>query len=237
MNRKEVDIPVDLRAALLGEEIVQHVGSDVEQGTKPTSLLSSLLSSRASEIAAMDEDELVKEIRSINEKLWGRNPRQYECRVVNGSYTVIKNVEKDLKFRRLGSMVQEEEEEAGPQRATQKIETVFSASICYKAYVKLARLLCSGSEPIQKESKVIADGINLSLKPGKMYLVLGLPGSGKSTLLKMIANTLPQDKTHVIGGDVSVNGMSASDKDVVWTVSVFSRQISRRVRSSRIDAW
>lgn len=220
------------------------MGSDVEEGPKPDSLLTSLVSSRASEIAAMDEDELVKEIRSITEKLWGRNPRQYECRVVNGSYTVIKDVEKDLEFPRLGSMPRGaaklsgtghpgsgedsnvEEEEAGPQRATQRIETVVSASLCYRVLGMLTRCLCVRGEAMKKESKVIAEGINLCLKPGKMYLVLGLPGSGKSTLLKMIANTLPQDDKHVLGGEVSVNGMSTTDKNIVWSVSV-SRRHSR----------
>jgi ABC-type multidrug transport system fused ATPase/permease subunit len=219
------------------------MGSDVEVGSKPNSLLTSLLSSRASEIAAMDEDQLVKEIRSINEKLWGRNPRQYECRVVGGSYTVIKDVEKDLEFPRLGSTPRgaakrsgtdhpgdgedrvEEEEEAGPQRATQRIETVFSAGLFYRVVGRLARCLCTGGEATKKESKVIAEGINLCLKPGKMYLVLGLPGSGKSTLLKMIANTLPQDDKHVLGGEVSVNGMSTSDKNIVWSVSALRHHV------------
>ena len=83
---------------------------------------------------------------------------------------------------------------------------------------------------MKKESKVIAEGINLCLKPGKMYLVLGLPGSGKSTLLKMIANTLPQDDKHVLGGEVSVNGMSKSDKNIVWSVSVLRHHVWPCVR-------
>jgi ABC-type multidrug transport system ATPase subunit len=70
-----------------------------------------------------------------------------------------------------------------------------------------------------KRPEVIAEGMNLCLDPGKLYLVLGLPGSGKSTLLKMIANTLPQDDKHVVGGKLLVNGMSPSDKGVVWAVS------------------
>ncbi len=235
LSRKEIDIPADLRAALLGEEIVKHMGSDVEEGSKPSSHLASLLSSRASDVAAMDEDELVKEIRSISQKLWGKTPRQYECRVINGSYTVTTYVEDDLTFPRVRRMATEaaklggrgepenregglEEEALGPQRATQRIETVFSASLLYRVLNRLARL--TGGKPMKEEMKVIAEGINLCLKPGKMYLVLGLPGSGKSTLLKMIANTVPQDDKHVLGGEVFVNGMSSSEKKIVWSVSV-----------------
>lgn len=256
MSRKEVDIPTDLRAALLGEDIVKHIGSDVEEGSKPSSHLASLLGSRASEVAAMDDDELVKEIRSISEKLWGKNPRQYECRVINGSYTVTRFVESDLSFPRVSRMATaasklrgsgepenreggvEEEEEEGPQRATQRIETVFSASLFYRVLSNLARF--TGGKTMKEESKVIAEGINLCLKPGKMYLVLGLPGSGKSTLLKMIANTLPQDDKHVKGGEVFVNGMSSSEKKVVWSVSVslsFASSIGDYLTDFRIECF
>jgi ABC-type multidrug transport system ATPase subunit len=39
---------------------------------------------------------------------------------------------------------------------------------------------------------------------------------GKSTLLKMIANNLHKSKDHVVGGTVSLTGVSPA-KDVIWT--------------------
>lgn len=39
----------------------------------------------------------------------------------------------------------------------------------------------------------------------------GAPGSGKSTLLRYIANTLTQDKTHEIGGRLTINGIGPAD--------------------------
>jgi ABC-type multidrug transport system fused ATPase/permease subunit len=240
LNRKEVDVPEDLRAALLGEEVVKHMNDDEEDGAKPVIILHSLLSSRASEIAEMDEDELVKEIRMVHEKLWGQDPRQYECRVVNGSYTVTKVSENDVKFPNVAHIAsatlrrsphgEQEEEESGPQRATQRIETVATASPINKIFGRMARSVYTGGNAMKKETKVIAEGINLRFEAGKMYLILGLPGSGKSTVLKMIADTLTKDDKHVVGGKVIVNGMSPSDKDVVWSVRCFVclRIMSRR---------
>jgi ABC-type multidrug transport system ATPase subunit len=39
---------------------------------------------------------------------------------------------------------------------------------------------------------------------------------GKSTLLKMIANNLHKSKDHIVGGTVSLTGVSPA-KDVIWT--------------------
>lgn len=39
-------------------------------------------------------------------------------------------------------------------------------------------------------------------------------------VLKMIANILPQDKKHVVGGTVEVNGVDSGDEDIVWSVSI-----------------
>jgi ABC-type multidrug transport system ATPase subunit len=50
---------------------------------------------------------------------------------------------------------------------------------------------------------------------------------GKSTLLKMIANNLYKSKDHVVGGSVSITGVSPA-KDVVWSNLVsFIDQIDR----------
>lgn len=205
---------------------MKHVSSDEEEGGKPKRLLTTLLSNRASEIADMDDDALVKEIRTTYEKLWGESARQYQCRLIDGSYTVTRVVENDVELPSMLNLSKRakpensngEDEEEGPQSATQHIETVATSGLM-KVLGRFAKSLYSRGHATRKETKVIAEGMNLCLDPGKLYLVLGLPGSGKSTLLKMIANTLPRDAKHVVGGKLLVNGMSPSDKGVVWAVS------------------
>lgn len=39
-------------------------------------------------------------------------------------------------------------------------------------------------------------------------------------VLKMIANRLPEDKKHVVGGTVLVNGIDRLDKEYYWSVSL-----------------
>jgi ABC-type glutathione transport system ATPase component len=207
---------------------MKHVNSDQEEGAKPERLLTTLLTTRASEIADMDEDALVKEIRTTYEKLWGESSHQYQCRLIDGSYTVTRVVDNDVELPNMlnrskrgkpeNPTSEGEDEEEGPQGATQHIETVATSGLM-KVLGRLAKSMYSRGHATSKETKVIAEGMNLCLDPGKLYLVLGLPGSGKSTLLKMIANTLPQDDKHVVGGKLLVNGMSPSDKGVVWAVS------------------
>ena len=109
----------------------------------------------------------------------------------------------------------------------------------------MKRLSTTGTLKQKTQKKVIMEGVNLKLEQGKMYLILGAPGCGKSTcefdpsyvfcfvmgfvivfsltclrnriVLKMIANILPQDKKHVVGGSVEVNGVDSNDEDIVWS--------------------
>lgn len=95
-----------------------------------------------------------------------------------------------------------------------KIRTVYNSSVLYKL-IKFFKRLRRGEafsfknklqdRPIKK---VILDRINLILKPGRMYLVLGAPGSGKSTLLKAIASRLQVGKKKgKIKGEITYNGI------------------------------
>lgn len=38
-------------------------------------------------------------------------------------------------------------------------------------------------------------------------------------VLKMIANRLPMDSKHVVGGSVVVNGIDSQEKEIIWSVS------------------
>ena len=39
------------------------------------------------------------------------------------------------------------------------------------------------------------------------------------SVLKMIANLLPEDGKHTVGGTVEVNGINSKDTDIIWSVS------------------
>ena len=55
------------------------------------------------------------------------------------------------------------------------------------------------------EKKWILQDINLILKPGKTYLVMGPPSCGKTSLLKAVAGML---KSEGEGGKIEYNGVS-----------------------------
>ena len=58
-----------------------------------------------------------------------------------------------------------------------KIPTVYNSSQIYHAYKFLKRLWYGTSKPLPGQKTVLKD-INLVMKPGKMYLILGPPASG-----------------------------------------------------------
>jgi ABC-type multidrug transport system ATPase subunit len=74
------------------------------------------------------------------------------------------------------------------------IHTVYNSSPLY-TMTRLCKRLCSigkGGRPECRISvKEVLSGVNLILRPGRMYLVLGPPQSGKTSLLKAIAGMLP----------------------------------------------
>jgi energy-coupling factor transporter ATP-binding protein EcfA2 len=71
------------------------------------------------------------------------------------------------------------------------------------------------------DKKPVLSEINLVLKPGRTYLILGPPESGKTSLLKAIAGRLPVGKSILDGkpkkdrphqeGRIEYNGVSVSD--------------------------
>ena len=39
-----------------------------------------------------------------------------------------------------------------------------------------------------------------------------------ASVLKMIANLLPEDRNHIVGGSVVVNGVDSRNREIIWPV-------------------
>ncbi len=58
---------------------------------------------------------------------------------------------------------------------------------------------------VEVEGKQILKGLNISIKPGELHVIMGPNGSGKSTLANVIAG---REKFEVTNGDISFDGNS-----------------------------
>ncbi len=216
-----MNVPEELKIELLGGDVPSFEPSPRSTRT----VVSTLIEQRASELAQLEDDKLIKEIREIWMQLKA-TPPHIDVRVREGSYAVTNYVdimEEALSRSRSGDV------ENGRHKNKQNIETVASASPLWKLAKRLAYFLKTG-DPLAKkraEETIALEGVNLKFESGKMYLVLGAPKSGKSTLLKMIANTLTEDKNHVVGGGVTING-APPGSDLVWSnLTAYIDQIDR----------
>ncbi len=219
--RHQVNVPEELKIELLEGEPPIYEGPPRSTRT----VVSTLIEQRVSELAQLEDDILIKEIREMWRQLKA-TPPHIDVRVREGSYSVTNYV--DIMEEAL-SRSKSGDDENGSHKRKQNIQTVTSASPLWKVVKRLVYFLKTGDLLAKKraEETIALGGVNLKFESGKLYLILGAPKSGKSTLLKMIANTLTEDKNHVVGGGVTINGASPGG-DIVWSnLTAYIDQIDR----------
>jgi len=223
-----VSVPNSLKSALQEEEEGGSIGQEqpafddasrAKSSPSDVSILSSLAASHQEDVLRFSEQPIAKEVRNVRGSLKSAR-KKYEVRIVDGSYTVTNPLPDDYDaviLRRKGHGGDEEDHAAGEEKP--HIPTVASSGGGISFVRKLGHFFRTGRFQFSQrtETKVIMDRVNLRLESGKMYLVLGQPGCGKSTLLKIIANNLTQDKGHVVGGTVEINGIERNHKPLYWT--------------------
>jgi ABC-type multidrug transport system ATPase subunit/ABC-type multidrug transport system permease subunit len=114
------------------------------------------------------------------------------------------------------------------------VKTVANQSLCYGMYEFFRRVKQYWSRPTDSledrwlpttakdvfrpyQTKPILHDINLVLKPGRAYLILGPPGCGKTTFLKVIAGLVPNSgepghqSRPYLSGRVEFNGVAPED--------------------------
>jgi ABC-type multidrug transport system fused ATPase/permease subunit len=88
-----------------------------------------------------------------------------------------------------------------------KVKTVYNSSSLYQIEKFFQRMWRGEKKkPARIGTKKVLDDINLVLRPGKAYLLLGPPTSGKTTLLRAITGNLHPGKEDSLDGTIKYNG-------------------------------
>lgn len=148
---------------------------DEEMGAYDKGLSQSIVTSNQKKIFE-EQSEFVRSLQQLIEDMPG------------GAGAVEKLPDLEIRLKNFSFKV--------PSRAnndTDKDGIVTVATPLYKIKAMLKKFLLYHKR-VKKEKLVtnVLSNVNLVLKPGKMYLVLGPPQSGKTSLLKAIGGSLPQ---------------------------------------------
>lgn len=147
----------------MGLELSTQIDGDKTAGDDSTreSIIDSLVSERTAELAELEDDELMKEIREAWVQLKASLPK-IECRVENGSFTVTSKVEID----NVNGNTDDDEEE--PKRAKQHIETVATASPLQSFFRRIYKQIRTRGNAFQEETRTIMSKVNLRFETGKV---------------------------------------------------------------------
>ena len=163
-------------------------GAGNRRGSHQEFLSSSRQASRTQSSITIDH-ALMERIRERNKALDSKLPYM-ELRLKDVRYTITNHFQDDPNKKKKGdyeSAANNQQQEEGPRRATQHIETVYSAGPIFRFWKKFNRLIKKGKCSDYAQDTTIIDNINLVFEPGKMVLLLGGPGSGTSFFVCMIA--------------------------------------------------
>jgi hypothetical protein len=108
-----------------------------------------------------------------------------------------------------------------------KVRTVYNSSFLYPVYKFFQRTWRGEKKkPSRIGTKKVLNDINLVLKPGKMYLLLGPPTCGKTTLLRAISGNLHPGKEDELEGTIKYNGrtLEVCHMQLACTLSIHSQQ-------------
>lgn len=175
----------DLKAPIFSE-VSDVVGDDSALGQMDVSFLKECREELHDEL---DKDEESAKIQVMEDIIKEYKPivnfeTPLEVRMENVTYTVPKD------------------------ENSNKIMTVYNSSFLYR-FVKIYERIRQGERLRDKKEKAHKDvlsKINLVLKPGRQYLILGSPGSGKSSLLRAIAGLLKPERKEKLTGSIAYNG-------------------------------
>ena len=92
-------------------------------------------------------------------------------------------------------------------------------------------MFSTSSLSVGYNKKVLINGINISVAPGKIISLIGPNGSGKSTILKTIVREL-----EILGGSISVCGKDISKKKNVFVARHISMVMTERLHPELMTA-
>ncbi|MDO4505619.1 MAG: cobyric acid synthase [Spirochaetales bacterium] len=92
-------------------------------------------------------------------------------------------------------------------------------------------MFSTSSLSVGYNKKVLINGINISVAPGKIISLIGPNGSGKSTILKTIVREL-----EILGGSISVCGKNISKEKNDFTARHVSMVMTERLRPELMTA-
>jgi ATPase subunit of ABC transporter with duplicated ATPase domains len=193
--RNDIEIPNQLGSAFLNA----LDNSNRERAAAIMSFEERVLTERKQIKQAISDNPIVIRAQELMKKVKGKE-FDFSVRIKDGYFKYVERID----------------ETQAAKSTKRQIETVYNGAPSQGLIQKLIRTMKGDFSGKKVVEQYPMKNINLYFEQGKTYLVLGAPRSGKSSLLKMLAGILPEDKDHVVGGEVAVNTITPKTEGVVW---------------------